>query len=93
MKFNNSLAPIKSIARTLGRQSVHLASPEEIGDTFRHGLRVNRGARGVAEPVPSELCSNCQAPRSGKTGGFSGVTRGPRNQSGTQVASLRQTQS
>jgi two-component system nitrogen regulation sensor histidine kinase NtrY len=39
-EINNSLAPIKSIARTLARQSVNQALQEGINDNFRQGLKV-----------------------------------------------------
>ena len=42
-EINNSLAPIKSIAHTLGRQSANLELPETMGENFVHGLEVIEG--------------------------------------------------
>lgn len=42
-EINNSLAPIKSIARTLARQSANLALKGGIGDNFRQGLQIIEG--------------------------------------------------
>jgi nitrogen fixation/metabolism regulation signal transduction histidine kinase len=42
-EINNSLAPIKSIAHTLGRQSANLQLPESMGENFVHGLEVIEG--------------------------------------------------
>lgn len=39
-EINNSLAPIKSIARTLARQSGNLASKDSLDAEFRQGLQV-----------------------------------------------------
>ncbi|MCU1255621.1 MAG: periplasmic sensor signal transduction histidine kinase [Candidatus Angelobacter sp.] len=39
-EINNSLAPIKSITRTLTRMSASISAPEEIRANFKHGLEV-----------------------------------------------------
>ena len=63
-EINNSLAPIKSIARTLGKLSHNISAPEDTIQNFQHGLDVigsraeslNRFLQGYAQlaklPLP-----------------------------------------